>query len=184
MVRTYRRSTRPPPEAQFSLKARVEFGTGVPFKLRALWAASVDANSTKQYPALLSCELEDTRLNDISQVGKVGVVLPRVAISNDLDLHLLTEHRGIDLFNERFVHPALHLPHPSDKCVSVQDARDKLKKRFRSNLPESLCRLPGGGDGRLLKVGITGAVHTAGTSGRGTLRRKVGHREKILDRVS
>ena len=32
---SYRRSTKPPPEAQFSLKTRVELGTGVPFRLRA-----------------------------------------------------------------------------------------------------------------------------------------------------
>lgn len=31
----YRRSTKPPPEAQFSLNTRDELGTGVPVKLRA-----------------------------------------------------------------------------------------------------------------------------------------------------
>ena len=44
----YLRSTKPPPEAQFSLKTRVELGTGVPFRLRAFWAASAVANSMKQ----------------------------------------------------------------------------------------------------------------------------------------
>lgn len=45
---TYRRSTRPPPEAQLSLKTRDELGTGVPFRVRAFWAASGVVNSTKQ----------------------------------------------------------------------------------------------------------------------------------------
>jgi hypothetical protein len=46
--KAYRRSTKPPPEAQFSLKTRVEFGTGVPFRLSAFWAASGVENSMKQ----------------------------------------------------------------------------------------------------------------------------------------
>lgn len=50
---TYRRSTRPPPEAQFSLKARLELGIAVPLRERAAVAASLVGNSTKQYPALL-----------------------------------------------------------------------------------------------------------------------------------
>lgn len=45
---TYRRSTRPPPEAQFSLKTRCELGTGVPFRARAFCAASGVGNSMKQ----------------------------------------------------------------------------------------------------------------------------------------
>lgn len=45
---TYRRSTRPPPEAQLSLKERLLLGTCEPFMLRALVAASGLWNSTKQ----------------------------------------------------------------------------------------------------------------------------------------
>ena len=45
---SYRRSTSPPPEAQFSLKTRVELGTGVPFRLSAFCAASAVENSMKQ----------------------------------------------------------------------------------------------------------------------------------------
>ena len=47
-VEAYRRSTKPPPDAQFSLKTRDELGTGVPFKARALVAASAVENSMKQ----------------------------------------------------------------------------------------------------------------------------------------
>lgn len=54
--RTYRRSTRPPPDAQFSLNWRELLGTGVPLRPSALVAASGVANSTKQYPALLGGE--------------------------------------------------------------------------------------------------------------------------------
>jgi hypothetical protein len=46
--KTYRLSTKPPPEAQLSLKTRDELGTGVPVRVRAFWAASEVANSTKQ----------------------------------------------------------------------------------------------------------------------------------------
>jgi hypothetical protein len=38
----------PPPEAQLSLKRRDELGTVWPLRLRALEAASVEGNSTKQ----------------------------------------------------------------------------------------------------------------------------------------
>jgi len=49
----YLRSARPPPEAQFSLKGRLEFGISVPLRVRAFAAAAELAKSTKQYPALL-----------------------------------------------------------------------------------------------------------------------------------
>src|SRR5271170_1397393 len=48
-----RRSWRPPPLAQFSLKGRWVFGMRVPLYVRALAAACGDMKSTKQYPALL-----------------------------------------------------------------------------------------------------------------------------------
>ena len=47
------RSARPPPEAQLSLKGRLELGMSCPLRLRAFDAASGLAKSTKQYPALL-----------------------------------------------------------------------------------------------------------------------------------
>lgn len=50
---THLRSARPPPEAQLSLKGRLELGINWPLRERALAAASALAKSTKQYPALL-----------------------------------------------------------------------------------------------------------------------------------
>lgn len=46
--KSYLRSARPPPVAQFSLKTRLVLGMGVPFRERALEAAGGDAKSTKQ----------------------------------------------------------------------------------------------------------------------------------------
>lgn len=53
VILTHLRSARPPPEAQFNLNGRVEFGIMVPFRFRALAAAAGVEKSTKQYPALL-----------------------------------------------------------------------------------------------------------------------------------
>ena len=50
---SYLRSAKPPPEAQFNLKGRLEFGIIVPFSVSAFAAAAEDVKSTKQYPALL-----------------------------------------------------------------------------------------------------------------------------------
>lgn len=50
---TYRRSIRPPPDAQFSLNCLCVFGIMVPLKVfRARCAFIVDPKSTKAYPAL------------------------------------------------------------------------------------------------------------------------------------
>ena len=48
-----RRSARPPPEAQLSLKGRAVLGIMLPFNDRAFAAAAGLAKSIKQYPALL-----------------------------------------------------------------------------------------------------------------------------------
>jgi hypothetical protein len=50
---THLRSARPPPDAQLSLKGRLELGISCPLRVRALAAAAAFAKSTKQYPALL-----------------------------------------------------------------------------------------------------------------------------------
>ena len=49
----YLRSARPPPEAQFSLKGRLELGISWPLRVNAFAAAAGVGKSTKQYPALL-----------------------------------------------------------------------------------------------------------------------------------
>jgi len=41
-------SAKPPPDAQFNLKGREEFGIGLPLKVRALAAAAEEVKSTKQ----------------------------------------------------------------------------------------------------------------------------------------
>lgn len=49
----YLRSANPPPEAQFSLKGRLELGMIEPLSVNALAAAAGLLKSIKQYPALL-----------------------------------------------------------------------------------------------------------------------------------
>src|ERR1700712_4845383 len=62
------RSASPPPEAQLSLKGRVEFGMSWPLNCRAFAAAWGVAKSTKQYPALL---LDDDEISTKASITRM-----------------------------------------------------------------------------------------------------------------
>ncbi len=106
---THRRSARPPPEAQLSLKGRCELGIMEPFRVRALAAAAGLVKSMKQYPALL----DRVSWLTVTFWGApwVGCV-PRKLVTNHLDADLLS-HAEPDALHEVLVHPWLELAHPT-----------------------------------------------------------------------
>lgn len=118
----YLRSASPPPEAQFSLKGRLEFGIGWPLRCNAFAAASELVKSTKQYPALL---LWDSGISHSSRTWENlrGCCSPGKFVTDHLHINLLT-HIVPDTANEVLVYPWLKLSHP----VIAKSAKDLLDR--------------------------------------------------------
>lgn len=101
-------SARPPPDAQLSLKGRLELGIRVPFNCSALAAASVLAKSTKQYPALLL----DEPWSAISCFeGHNTIDVPGEFVANHLHVDLFV-HAKPHTTHKILINPRLELAHP------------------------------------------------------------------------
>ena len=147
-METYRRSTRPPPEAQFSLNARLELGIAVPLRDRAAVAASLVGNSTKQYPALLYSHTVSTDLFSHPRGNP-----PRVLVANNLDIDGLVRAGTEHALDEVLVHPWLKLAHPNQAMLTMPSSKAEISLGY---LPESILRLLVGGRAERLDVATRG----------------------------